>query len=266
MDKQPQHRTALITGASGGIGLALAQVFARHGHDLVLIARSEDKLKALAADLEKQHGIRTRVLARDLTDPAAPDAIFEQLQTEGVAVEILVNNAGYASYGCFHELELQRELNMIQLNVTTLVHLSHRFLQPMLARRRGRILNVASTAAFQPGPLMATYYATKSFVLSFSEAIANELQGQGVTVTALCPGPTASGFQARANMEDSRLVQDGLMDAATVAEAGYAGLMAGKTVVVPGTMNYLLTLAPRFAPRNVTTRIVRSMQERTGSR
>lgn len=258
-------QTALITGASGGIGLELARQFAQNNFDLVLVARSRDKLQQLADELQDKYQISVAVVVKDLTEPSAPAEIYAELQERGTAVNILVNNAGFATYGFFDELDLQRELAMIQLNVAALTHLTWLFLQDMVAAGNGKILNVSSTAAFQPGPLMAVYYATKAYVLSFSEAIANELAGKGVTVTALCPGPTESGFQSRAEMEDSKLVQRGLMSAAEVAKSGYAGLMAGKTVVIPGTKNRILAMSPRFLPRKMVTNVVRSTQERTGS-
>jgi short-subunit dehydrogenase len=176
---------------------------------------------------------------------------------------VLVNNAGFATYGAFAETALEPELAELQLNVVTLTELAKRLLPGMLERRWGRILNVASTAAFQPGPLMAVYYATKAYVLSFSEALAEELRDSGVSVTALCPGPTASGFQQRAAMEDSKLVAGRkLMDAATVARAGYAAMMAGQRVVIPGLGNRLLAQSYRVSPRRLLTHVVRRMQER----
>lgn len=260
------HRpTALITGASGGIGLEFARVFAQHGYDLVLVARSEGKLAELAHVLSAQHRVEARVVSKDLADGAAPRELFDQLQRESIAVDVLVNNAGFATYGPFVELDRDRELSMIAVNVVALTDLTRLFLPGMVQRRRGKVLNVASTAAFQPGPLMAVYYATKAYVLHFSEAIAEELRGTGVTVTALCPGPTASGFQERAAMEDSRLVQNGLMDAATVARLGYAGLMAGKPLVIPGMHNWLGAQGYRFMPRRLVPRIVRMLQDRTSS-
>ncbi len=177
-------------------------------------------------------------------------------------MDVLVNNAGFASYGLFHELDMNKELELVQLNVKTLVHLTRLFLPGMEKRGRGRVLNVASTAAFQPGPLMANYYASKAYVLSFSEALANEMEGTGVTVTCLCPGPTRTGFQDRAAMQESKLVQGGLMDSMAVAKQGYAGLMAGQTIVVPGLQNWIGTLLPRFVPRKLATQLVRNLQER----
>ncbi|HMQ50541.1 MAG TPA: SDR family oxidoreductase [Anaerolineae bacterium] len=255
------NKTALITGASGGIGYELAIVFAKHGYNLVVVARSELKLKQLANGLTASYPIAVEVMPMDLADPSAPEALYQAVTAKGIEVEVLVNNAGFATYGFFTELEAGRELQMLQLNVVTLTHLTKLFGRDMVKRGRGRILNVASTAAFQPGPLMAVYYASKAYVLSFSEAIANELKDSGVTVTALCPGPTESGFQERAAMEDSKLVNgQQIMDAATVAQLGFEGLMAGKTVIIPGLKNRLLALSPRFVPRDVTTRIVRNMQ------
>ena len=230
-------------------------MFARKGYDLVLTARNRARLDELAASLQPA---RVQVIAKDL---ALPDAA-QEIQREVPRVDVLVNNAGYSIFGKFTELPLSDSLNIMQLNMSALVILTRLYLPGMLAAGSGRILNVASTAAFQPGPLMAIYYATKAFVLSFSEAIANELQGTGVTVTALCPGPTATGFQERARMENSGLVKGRkIMDARTVAESGYRGMLAGKTVVIPGFKNKFLVQTVRFSPRSMVTKIVRSMQE-----
>jgi hypothetical protein len=260
------RQTALVTGASSGIGLALARRLAAGGFDLVLTARSADRLEALARELAERHGARVRVIPRDLARPEAPAAIAGELASAGIDVDLLVNNAGYGSYGPFAETDLADELAMLQLNVVALTHLTKLFLKPMLARRRGRILNVASTAAFQPGPLMAVYYASKAYVLSFTEALAEELRGSGVTATALCPGPTTSGFQERAAMESSRLVSGRLMmTSEEVAEAGYRGLLAGRRIIIPGWRNRLLAQSARVTPRRVITAVVRRMQEqRTG--
>ncbi len=256
-------KTALITGASSGIGYELAQLFARDRYNLVLVARSADKLNQIANELIKQFGILVKIIPLDLSLPDAAEKVFRELQQEAIAIDILANNAGFATYGFFAETDLNAELKMMQLNMLTLTHLTKLFLKEMLARHEGKILNIASTAAFQPGPLMAVYYATKAYVLSFSEALANELQGTGVTVTALCPGPTESGFQARANMEESKLVSGKrIMDAKTVALIGYHGLMSNQTIVIPGLKNQILALSIRFTPKNLVTKIVRSMQER----
>jgi len=255
--------TALITGASSGIGLELARVFAENGHDLVLVARSEDKLQTLGTELQSRGRIRAHVIGSDLSAPGAVQALVDRVAALGVEIEVLVNNAGYGVYGAFLETPLDAELAMIQLNVVALTELTKRMLPPMVARKRGRILNVASTAAFLPGPLMAVYYATKAYVLSFSEAIANELEGSGVTVTALCPGPTASGFQAAAKLEESKLVAGRtLMSSREVARAGYEALMRGRRVFVPGLTNKVTAQLPRLFPRSVITKVVRNVQER----
>lgn len=256
--------TALITGASGGIGLAFARIFAREGYNLVLVARSEGKLNDIAGELQKSFGTKTTVIAKDLSLPSAPGEIFAELQKQGIQVDALVNNAGFATYGQFVDIDLAKELEEMQLNMVTLTHLTKLFLKPMIERKQGKILNVASTASFQPGPLMAVYYATKAYVLSFSEAIARELEGTGVSVTALCPGPTESGFQERADMSDSKLVQSGLMSAAEVVEQGYRGLTQGKTIIIPGATNKIGALLPRFIPRGWVTRVVMNMQARVG--
>ena len=258
-----RRKTALVTGASSGIGLDLAKRFAAEGHDVALVARSEGKLKELAAALEAEHKVRAHVVTADLAQPRAAETLVAALEARGIEVDVLVNNAGYALYGAFTETDLADELNMIQVNIVALTHLTKLLVRKMVARKDGRVLNVASTAAFQPGPLMAVYYATKAYVLSFSEALANELAGTGVTVTALCPGPTKTGFQARAQMEESKLVRGReIMTSETVARAGYTGLMKGKTVVIPGVGNRMMANAVRFLPRNTVTKLVRNAQER----
>ena len=249
---------ALITGASGGIGLALARIFAREHYDLVLVARSESRLHEIAGELRSAHSIRVDVLARDLSLPDTIDEIHERTG----AVDVLVNNAGYGLYGPFVQFPIADDLNMMHLNMDALVALTKAYLPGMIDARQGRIMNVASTAAFQAGPLMALYYASKAFVLHFSEAIANELKGTGVTVTALCPGPTATGFQDRAALSEARLMRMGSMSAKTVAEAGYRGLMAGRTIVIPGLRNRVMIQGVRFAPRKLVTAIARKLQEK----
>jgi uncharacterized protein len=225
-----------------------------------------DKLERLGAELAKRHGIRTRAVGADLASPDAPGAIAEVLKQTAVQVEVLVNNAGYGTSGPFATTELRTELDLLQVNVVALTHLTKLLLPAMLAAKRGRVLNVASTAAFQPGPFMAVYYASKAYVLSFSEALAEELSGSGVTVTTLCPGPVPTGFQARAGVDLTRLVRTPLvMDAAAVARAGYAGLMKGKRLVIPGLGNKLLVQSERLAPRRLVTKIARFLQEQVGS-
>jgi short-subunit dehydrogenase len=250
--------TALITGASAGIGYELAKLFARDGYNLVLVARSADKLAQLSAELEKAYKIRATVVAADLSRPGEPDQVFTTTQKTGIEVDVLVNNAGFGQFGFYVETDLQEELGQIQLNISSLTHLTKLYVRPMVERRRGRILNVASTAAFQPGPLMAVYYATKAYVLSFSEALSNELQGTGVTVTCLCPGPTTTEFFKRASMD---LIKAPAMDAKTVAEIGYRAMLKGKPTVIAGRMNWLVAQSTRFAPRSWTAAIARKIQE-----
>jgi uncharacterized protein len=256
-------QTALITGASGGIGYELAKFFARDHYNLVLVARSADKLQQLATNLQSQFAITAKTVPLDLEAAPAAKFLFDQLQREGIAVEILVNNAGFGAFGEFAQMPEEEILGQIHLNVTALTHLTRLFLPPMLARHAGKVMNVASTAAFQPGPLMAVYYATKAYVLSFSEALANELRGSGVTVTCFCPGPTNTAFAKRAGTESSRLFKHmGAMNAATVARDGYRGLIAGKTVVISGAHNWLVAESVRFAPRKLVTAVSRWVAEK----
>jgi len=255
-------KTALITGASGGIGYELALHFARDRFDCILVARSRDKLDELAARLESEFRVKTLVVARDLSKPTAVDEIYEEVSAASMSIDVLVNNAGFPVYGRFVDTDWQTELDMLQVNVVALTALTKLFVRGMVERRNGRILNLASTAAFVPGPLMAVYYASKAYVLSFSQALANELQGTGVTVTALAPGPTRTGFQKRGVMEDSRLVRGQIADAKSVATAGYRGMMRGKTIVIPGFSNKLIPWVARVSPRGAVTRVVRRMQER----
>src|SRR6202158_4298938 len=251
MTPMPDRKTALITGASFGIGMEFARIFAREGYDLVLVARNGDKLRQLASELEKAHGTHSLILATDLTEPGASAYVLDQTTRADIQVDVLVNNAGFGQYGFFAENDLEECLRQIQLNIATLTHLTHLYLPAMIARKTGRILNVASTAAFMPGPLMAVYFATKAYVLHFSEALANELQGTGITVTCLCPGATATEFHRRANATGQRLLKFGAMDARTVAEDGYRALLAEKPVVISGFKNWLLAQLVRFSPRGL---------------
>ena len=238
----------LITGASGGIGADLARVFARNGRDLALVARDREKLERLADEIAAEGRPRPLAIALDLSRADGVAALMQALETAGAEVEILVNNAGFGLVGKASELARDSQLNMIDLNIRTLADLTLRLL-PQIVARKGRILNVASIVAFCPGPGMAMYYASKAFVLSFSQALSQELAGQ-VAVTALCPGATATGFAARAgfspDMAVGRVVGASAM---SVAEAGYAGLMAGRRVVVPGFANKLLVFGASLAPR-----------------
>lgn len=254
------RKRALITGASAGIGYELAWVFARGGHDLVLVARNEQKLNRLAGEIKSKFDVSVKVLAKDLSLPRSPSEIFIELEQESLPVDILVNNAGFGTYGPFTETSLSDELDMMQLNVASLTHLTKLFLKEMLRRGEGKILNVASTAAFQPGPFMAVYYATKAYVLSFSEALAEELRGTNVTVTCLCPGPTTSEFQKRAGVGNALLMKGRMMDSKAVAELGYRALMKNKRVAIAGFVNRWLVVAAKLAPRSLVTRILRGLQ------
>ncbi len=253
---------ALVTGASAGIGLEIARVLARD-HDLILSARRSAELHALAEELRKSHGATCHVATADLADPAAPRRLFEEVAAAGHAVEVLVNNAGFGDLGPFADADLAKLLRMIQVNVAALTELTGLFLPGMRSRGRGRILNVGSVAGFQPGPLMATYYATKAYVNSLSEAMANELAGSGITVTCLCPGPTDTEFASAAGMQSTKHFSVGhRLTARQVAEQGVAGMKRGKVLVIPGWRNKLLIFSERFLPRSLVVRVVRWMQEK----
>lgn len=256
-----QERTALITGATTGIGYELAKLFAADGWKLVLVARNKKLLGDRSAELQKLGSPIVTYLAKDLADLEAPEEIFADLQKRGMKIDALVNNAGFGVRGSFAKTNLDDELDMIQLNVVALTHLTKLFLPQMIARKSGRILQVASTAGFFSGPFMAVYYATKAFVISFSEGLHEELKGTGVTVTALCPGATETHFADRANMRSSNLFKGDIMDAATVAREGYKAMLAGKPMVITGTKNWLNVQMAKFAPRGMVRTIIRSKQE-----
>ena len=251
-----KDETVLITGASSGIGLELARCFAAEGCRLILLARSAPALETLAAELRQQYRIEARVLVADLALPETPRRIFDALTREGVAVDVLVNNAGFGAHGKFTELPLHRQLDMVQVNVTALTQLTGLFLPGMIGRRRGGVMNIASVAAFQSGPRMAVYYATKAFVLSFSEAVAVETRGMGVTVTAVCPGPTRTNFGKAANYRSTRTPVRGAMTAQAVAVHGHRAFRRGRFVVISGLPNRLLTVIVRLSPRFVVRRVV----------
>ena len=244
---------ALITGASSGIGTELAKLCARSGFDMVLVGRNRAALEELA----RPWSARARVLAADLADPAAPNSIFDQLRS--TSVEILINNAGFGLRGPFAETDWAQEAELIQVNVTALAHLTKLFLPGMLHRRSGRILNIASTAAFVPGPYMAAYFASKAFVRSFSESLAGEVAGTGVTVTVLCPGATRTAFAERAGMAETRLFRGAAMSAAEVAQIGFDAMMAGKREAIAGARNRWMMFGARFAPRSVLAGITRRL-------
>ena len=251
------NKTALITGASVGIGSEFCKLFAKEGYDLVLVARSQDKLETLAEELQSQYQITAHVIAKDLTKPEAAQEIFSETQDKNLTIDVLVNNAGIGSSGKFTDLDLVAELNMIQLNVTSLVALCHLYGKAMSERKQGGILNVASTAAFQSGPYMANYYASKSYVLLFSEGLHEELKKDGVSVTALCPGPTATEFFNAADMTSTNLAKSPLiMPASKVARIGYNAMNKNKAVVVPGLINNLMAQSVRISPRLVIRKVV----------
>lgn len=263
MNTQSQHpNLALITGASSGIGLELARIHAEKGGDLVLVARSEDKLEALKAELEAAHGVSVRVLARDLTEPGAPQAVYDAVRAAGLDISCLINNAGFGGRGKFHERAWAEDRAMIQLNIVALTELTRLFLPGLVARGRGQILNVSSTASFMPGPLQAVYFATKAYVTFFSNAIAEELRGTGVTVTNLMPGATETAFAKVADMERTGLFERAV-SARSVAQDGYDGMVAGKLDVVSGLTfgQRMMMAAIPFTPKTMLLKQIRQMQE-----
>lgn len=257
--------TALVTGASSGIGLELARLFARDGYDLVLVARSYDRLTSVANELVKAYDIKVNCIAKDLSISSTPDEIFQFIKKEMLGIDVLVNNAGFGWYGEFSRMELSDILGIIQVNITSLTHLTGLILQEMLRKNKGKILNVASTAAFQPGPLMTTYYASKAYVLSFTQALSEELKGSNITVTALCPGPTSTNFGKRAGFKNEKILRGILsMDSNEVALIGYRGLMKGKALVIPGKLNWVGTQLVRLLPRSVPGKFIKLVQQKRG--
>jgi short-subunit dehydrogenase len=253
---------ALITGASTGIGREVAHLAARDGHDLVLVARSGSQLERVADELRRKFSRKATIVPKDLTKPNASREIFDEIDGAGIEVDVLVNNAGFGLVGKFWELGEQEQVDMVQLNVAALTHMSRLFLPKLIRRRRGMIMNVSSTAAFQPGPLMSVYYASKSYVLSFSEAIHNEAKDFGVTVTCLCPGPTKTEFDKRAGTTNTKLFASGrVMSARRVAEIGWDGMKRGKPLVIAGGLNRTMAFLTRFAPIQFTASMARKMQE-----
>src|SRR5882762_2687029 len=253
--------TTLITGASSGIGEVFARKLAARGRNVFLVARSEDKLITLCNELGRSNSIRAQYVALDLSKPESPARLFEETAKRGLQVDMLINNAGFGSMGEFSKLDLARELNMIDLNIKALVELTHRFLQPMIERRQGAIINVASTAAFQPVPFMATYAATKAFVLSFSEALWEENRPYGVKVLALCPGVTETNFFDAANIQrpPARIVQT----PEAVVDAALRGLARGKSHTISGWTNFFVTESERLLPRSTVVRIAGMMLRKT---
>ena len=251
----------LITGASSGIGYEFAKIFAEHGHNLILSARSKDVLNELAEELHKKHSVDVYVMPLDLTKPENSNDFQTFCEDRNIFLENIVNNAGFGDHEAFLYADWKKLEDMMRLNMESLVRITHTFLPAMVNAKRGGILNVASTAAFQPGPFMAVYYATKSFVLSFSEAINEELQGTGVHVTALCPGPTLSGFQKTANMDKAKILQYlNMPTSRAVAEYGYKAFMNKKTVAIHGLGNKLMVQSLRISPRALILKILRLLQ------
>lgn len=255
-------RTALITGASAGLGEDFAKLFAADEHNLVLVARREERLRELADKLSERHGVTCHVIPTDLADAAARDALWESIESQGIEVDFLVNNAGFGSNGEFWTLDRERELNQMRVNMEALTDLTHRVLPGMVERKFGRVLNIASTAGFQPGPYMSVYYATKAFVLSFTEGIAHELDGTGVTATAHCPGATATEFAETAGNDESVLFQkNSVAESMDVAKHAYRAMHSGTVVTVHGGMNKLAAASVRFTPRGMLRSIVAKINQ-----
>lgn len=255
-------QTVLITGASMGIGYELAKIFGKNGDNLVLVSRNERKLSRIVEHFTEEYDIRASYLIADLSKPESAEKLAEEIKSRGIVVDVLVNNAGFGLAGPFSRTDWAKEKEMLELNITSLTALTKAILPGMLDRKKGRIANVASIAGFMPGPFMAVYYATKAYVLSFSEALAEELDGTGITVTAVCPGPTVSGFQKRAEMEELKLVKNrNLMTSEQVAKIAYQEIMNGKVVAVTGLYNKILTFLVRLAPRSVVRKSVKKLQQ-----
>lgn len=256
-----KNETVLITGASSGIGLELAGQFAKSGSDLVIVARRESKLKEVAADLKDRYGVDVEVMVKDLSLPGTPTEIFDELQGSGREIDVLVNNAGFGAIGPFHEIDPGVLADMLNVNLVSLATLTRLFLPAMVKRNRGGILNVGSLAGFQPGPNAATYYATKSFVLSFSEALHDELKDLSVTVSCLCPGPVATEFGQQSGMDEANLFKTVVMDVKQVAREGYEGFRRGRVVVIPGKLAKTVPVMERFIPRSLARKIAAKLNQ-----
>jgi short-subunit dehydrogenase len=253
---------ALVTGASAGLGTEFAKLLAADGAHLILVARRKDRLEALGKQLEAQHGIKTWSIAADLMQPGAAAQIVAEVKRLGLEVDVLINNAGFATSGAFATNDPAQEVGMVNVNVTALVELTRALRPGMVQRKRGRVLNIGSTAGFQPGPYMAVYYATKAFVNSFTEALWYELKGTGVTATVSCPGATATEFATQAGNADTGLFQSGVADSASVARHGYQAMLAGQVVAIPGLKNKLTAQSARFSPKALVTRITAKLNRR----
>jgi len=249
------RKTVLITGASSGFGYEFVKLFVKDNYDLILVARNIERLEEIKSEFLNT---QITIIQKDLTVPSAVKELYNEIKEKAFNIDVLVNNAGFGLLGNFDELDVERQLNMIQLNVAALTELTHYVLQEMKQRRSGKILNVASTAAFQPGPLMAVYYATKAYVLSFSEALVEELKGSGITVTTLCPGPSKTNFAKVANVEKTKMFSK-VMGADVVAQLGYNALMIGKRVIIAGTFNKIGAYSAKFFPRSIAAKFAKAI-------
>lgn len=255
-------QTALVTGASSGIGNALAHEFARNDFNLVIMAEEQGDLIRTENEFKEKYNVEILGIPKDLTDEEAPREVYDQLIQQDVQIDVLVNNAGVGQREKFHETDIDKDINIIRLNIEALVRLTKLFVKDMVTRGEGKILNVGSVAGFQPGPLLAVYHASKAFVVSFSEAIADELEETGVTVTVLCPGPTDTKFFERADMENARILEDGIvMDSEEVAKAGFEALIKGERIIVPGMSNSILTFTRRLIPKSMQASMNRKFYE-----
>ncbi len=256
-------KTALITGASGGIGLELAKIHASKGGHLVLVARSLDKLSSIKEELEKTHAIQVKIISKDLSNKDAALEVYQEIKKDKIRIDYLINNAGFGDFGYFYESDWQKTEQMLELNMVALTQFCKLFVNDMIAQGGGKIMNLASIAAFMPGPLMASYYASKAYVLHFSEAINNELKDKNITVTALCPGPTESGFQEASAQKESKVIKGKkLTSAKHVAEYGYQAMLSGKPVAIPGLINAFLVNVMRFLPRIIVVNAIRKIQDK----
>ena len=256
------NKTALITGASVGIGFELSKIFSRNGYNLVLVSRTRQKLEAIAKELESKHDIQAKVIPKDLSQSTAPQELYDEIVADGIEITVLVNNAGFGLNGKFVDINTDKQMELIELNITSLTMLCKLFGADMVKRLSGKILNVASTAAFQAGPYMSTYYASKAYVLLFSEGIRNELEKDGVNVSVLCPGPTKTEFGDRAKMNHTKLLNGPwVMNAAEVAEVGFSGLMNRKRIIIPGAMNKIIAFSTRLTPRSLLVLITRYLNQ-----
>ncbi len=256
-------KTALITGASSGIGFEIAKIFSKNGYHLVLVSENKEELENAAREIDNQHDIQIKLIIKDLSKPSAAQELYDDIVAYGSDIDVLVNNAGFGISGKFTDLGADQQTSLIQLNIVALTQLCRLFGADMVKRHSGRILNVASTAAFQPGPFMSTYYASKAYVLFLSEALNNELARDGVNVTALCPGPTQTNFIARADISDTKIANvPWIMNADEVARIGFVGLMRGKKIVIPGFMNKLLAFIVKFIPRPIVLLIMCSLNRK----